>query len=413
MTQDSHCVVTKGDVEIRIPLKLKGIFSYFPTRALTADEIDACEEMEAICLTPGARVWDPNDDSWAEAESRHIDHEGNSVMPKPNKRRRLIEDDVTDVGSAIGEWITPEVSAQQWENAIDANINAHDMADYNQRESFWNLDQDDPIRAQVCDLTGILDTDQLLSSMEDGLVDSELVMAAGCTLPTEEDMGDSLFLGAEASATEATRFNTFTKEHLAKVWRLNEDEARRTLEVTTQLKRHDVDPLLSRQFGTNDRMLRYRCLRSTFFYTMMQIFVSDKGFVRVYGMTSVTQIPQAMKLFAKEVGTPNCFVYDPHANQKSKEVRDFCHSIGITLRILEERTQHANRAELYIGLLKEAVRKDMRETNSPLRLWCYCAERRASILTLTAKNLYQLEGTNPYTATLGEAGDISALCQFG
>ena len=54
----------------------------------------------------------------------------------------------------------------------------------------------------------------------------------------------------------------------------------------------------------------------------------------------------------------------------------------------------------------------MRETNSPLWLWCYCAKRRSSIFTLTAKNLYQLQGTNPYTATLGEIGDISALCQF-
>ena len=87
-------------------------------------------------------------------------------------------------------------------------------------------------------------------------------------------------------------------------------------------------------------------------FTMMQIFVSDKGFVKVYGMKSVTEIPAAIRLFAKEVGAPNCFVCDPHANQKSKEVREFCHKIGTTLRLVEERTQHANRAELYIGLLK-------------------------------------------------------------
>ena len=81
--------------------------------------------------------------------------------------------------------------------------------------------------------------------------------------------------------------------------------------------------------------------------------------------------------------------------------------------MLEENTQHTDRAELYIGLLKEAVRKDMRETHSPLRLWCHCAERRAQIFNLTAKNIFQLEGQNPHLATFGEMGDISNLCQFG
>ena len=51
-------------------------------------------------------------------------------------------------------------------------------------------------------------------------------------------------------------------------------------------------------------------------------------------------------------------------------------------------------AELYIGLLKEAVRKDMKDTDSPLRFWDYCAERRVKINNLTAKNLFQLHGSN-------------------
>ena len=98
---------------------------------------------------------------------------------------------------------------------------------------------------------------------------------------------------------------------------------------------------------------------------MMQIFVSDKGFVKVYGMKGLRQISDAIKLFAKEVGAPNAFVCDPHANQTSHQVRDFCHKIGSTLRVLEQGTQASNRAELYVGLIKEGIRKDMREMNSP------------------------------------------------
>ena len=33
-------------------------------------------------------------------------------------------------------------------------------------------------------------------------------------------------------------------------------------------------------------------------------------------------------------------------------------------------------------------------------------------MTLTANNLYQLQGQNPYMATLNDMGDISNLCLF-
>ena len=52
-----------------------------------------------------------------------------------------------------------------------------------------------------------------------------------------------------------------------------------------------------------------------------------------------------------------------------------CYNIGANLRVLEEGTTWANKAELYIGLLKESVSKDMKESNAPLVFWDYCVER--------------------------------------
>ena len=49
---------------------------------------------------------------------------------------------------------------------------------------------------------------------------------------------------------------------------------------------------------------------------------------------------------------------------------------------------------------------------SPLVLWDYSAERQAMILPLTARDLFQLQGSNPYTATFGEEGNIYNICQF-
>ena len=74
-------------------------------------------------------------------------------------------------------------------------------------------------------------------------------------------------------------------------------------------------------------------------------------------------------------------------------MRKFCNEIGTTLRLLEKNTPWSNKAELYIGIIKEAVRKDMKEANCPLAFWDYCIERRARINNLTAKNVFSLHGT--------------------
>ena len=92
-------------------------------------------------------------------------------------------------------------------------------------------------------------------------------------------------------------------------------------------------------------------------------------------------------------------------------MRKFCNEIGTTLRVLEKNSPWSNKSELYIGIIKEAVRKEMKEANSPLYFWDYCIERRERINKLTAKNVFSMHDTSPYTTLAGEEGDISNLCQ--
>jgi hypothetical protein len=101
---------------------------------------------------------------------------------------------------------------------------------------------------------------------------------------------------------------------------------------------------------------------------MCPTFVSDKGFVAIYPMQHQRDYFLALRQFAKEVGVPEVLVCDPHPTQTQQKVKEFCTQIGTTLRILEARTQWANRAELYVGLIQEATQKDMRATGSPLVL---------------------------------------------
>ena len=81
-----------------------------------------------------------------------------------------------------------------------------------------------------------------------------------------------------------------------------------------------------------------------------------------------SQVIQAVKQFAKEIGAPEVLVCDRSGEQSNDSLRAYCVDIGTTLRYIEEGTPWANKAELYIGLLKESIRKDLKESNCPLVL---------------------------------------------
>ena len=142
----------------------------------------------------------------------------------------------------------------------------------------------------------------------------------------------------------------------------------------------------------------------------MQLFVSDKGFVFVVPMKSKAEFPDAIKLFAKEIGVPTQLIMDPSGEQSSNRSKKLSHDMGMDVRYLEESTQWANLAENYIGILKEAIRHDLLESNAPLVLWDYCAEWRAKVHNLTAKDKFDMSNMNPFTRVTGDVADISNMC---
>ena len=147
--------------------------------------------------------------------------------------------------------------------------------------------------------------------------------------------------------------------------------------------------------------------------TCAQIFVTNKGFVYLVPMKSESQVLHAINKFNKTIGAPDALIHEASRAHNSQAVRKYCNEIGTTLRVLEENTPWSNKAELYMGIIKEAVQKDMKESNCPLVFWDYCMERRSCIYNLTAKDLFSLHGSNAHTSLTGDKGDISGICQFG
>ena len=86
------------------------------------------------------------------------------------------------------------------------------------------------------------------------------------------------------------------------------------------------------------------------------------------------------------------------------------------MRILEECTQWANRAELYVRLFRETVCKDILDTGFLLIFWDSCDEKKALIINMMVNNHFQLQGKIPYFAivsAVGEEGGIPNICNFG
>ena len=63
------------------------------------------------------------------------------------------------------------------------------------------------------------------------------------------------------------------EKHLLKIWCIDHDTAKRTLDVTSKLSVRKNDPKLSRNYGTKDCMLRCKRIKT---YFLMDTFFATK-----------------------------------------------------------------------------------------------------------------------------------------
>ena len=416
------------DSSLRIPLQLVGIFSCFQTRKPSEDELF---QFKKLFLTPDASDWNPHCTSFASNERSMLDFRGEiSEKSRWLKDPQIFENNDDDGAIHSLEPVTVE----KWNEQLDANISCAfscpcelEEADH---DGFTHAINSRGDVSKFSASIGSINTQSNESKQDlfDPLGPS--TMGWDKLEKSLESVLDPKLLSnvkAHLASAEAARPKGISPSALSKLWMIKENLAEGAIEQNTQLCRQSADNNLSRQYTTNDRMLRYKRLQSVFYtdtmfalknksvrqYTCCQVFVSDKGFVAVYPMRSQEEFPTALHWFCKEVGVPVNLIADAHRSQTSFEVRRFCDQVGTTMRVLEKGTPWANRAELYIGLLKEAVRKDLRESNALMSLWCYCIQRRAKIHNAIPRPLFQNKRLSPHSATFGAQGDISNICNFG
>ena len=142
----------------------------------------------------------------------------------------------------------------------------------------------------------------------------------------DDDTNEVLLDNLMASTAQAGKSRGVDPKHLSKIWRFSHEDVQRTIDVTTQTSIRTDDPVLSRNYSTNDRMLRYKRIKDLFFmdtffatkkggqssrgHTCCQLFVTDKGFIYVVPMKRKSEVLLAINPFAKEIGAPDSFVAD-------------------------------------------------------------------------------------------------------
>ena len=90
-SKENNSVYCK-DINLRIPLKIEGIFLVFETRRLNATEIAEAGEYGIVFISPDAYYWNPNCENWGDQEDLMLDQDGDIIQYEVKKPVEIIEE---------------------------------------------------------------------------------------------------------------------------------------------------------------------------------------------------------------------------------------------------------------------------------------------------------------------------------
>ena len=196
------------------------------------------DNADMLVLTPEGPTWNPHDSSYADNEENMLDWRGDMVEPKDRDRTILVEDLPDD------ERMISSATISLTENAaIDAVSSAADAVCK---------------RAHISSLTSpILNPALLSEALSERAAAGRFAMSVGST---NACLDEYLFHDAEAhdsceenfcaGAAHAEPPKGISAQSLSKIWRIDLDTAKKTLDVTTQKCKRTED--CNVHFSCND-----------------------------------------------------------------------------------------------------------------------------------------------------------------
>ena len=90
VSKDSHTIISE-DGDLRIPLRLHGLFSYFPTFVPDEGHYHSGSSSEHYLMTPTGSDWNPNTVTYRDAEDYYLDDNGEIIPTRLSKAREYKE----------------------------------------------------------------------------------------------------------------------------------------------------------------------------------------------------------------------------------------------------------------------------------------------------------------------------------
>ena len=224
--------------------------------------------------------------------------------------------------------------------------------------------------------------------------------------------------------------DNISAEEMARLLRIGLKTAERMLKATTA-KFIRTTGALSRRFRTDKAQLRYKQLSRIFgkFYcdylkvnvTSLRgykggvIYTNGLGFYKFIPCENKTSetTGRTLRYFLHVIGLPYSLHSDNHGNFKDGLFKKLMRKFGIYQTFTEPHSPWQNRAEPAIGEVKRYARNVMVATDTPIRLWCFCYEYTADLLSLLANGRFDLQGRTPYELIMHYTPDISEYVSFG
>jgi hypothetical protein len=244
----------------------------------------------------------------------------------------------------------------------------------------------------------------------------------------KDDLSSVLSRHVNIDAITHSRSRQLNPSDLASLWNIGIEPAKYTLHSTTQDYIRYKSGKLSRRVKTLAHQNRYNQLSgylgkfcsdtfksnvvSTRGNKTVQLFCNRGNYVKCYPMKSKGHAHHALDRLLHEVGIPSEMFTDGAKELTLSDWGTTCRKHKIPQATTEPHSPWQNPAELSGGIIKRQVRKLMKQTATPVRLWDYCWEYAAALRSLTATNNIYLDKRTPFELVHGYTPDISEYTTF-
>ena len=244
-------------------------------------------------------------------------------------------------------------------------------------------------------------------------------VVSGGPLSDDQLLAPKTFISTE-------RHSNTSPEDLSETWGISVQQAKLTLDATTQRHARSAIMPLSRRYRL-DRMYepkRLRCEMSSdtmdprcegmHGYRYCQVFSNKSMFCVAYPIERKSDCHVALKSFIRDYGASDSMITDGSGEQtsKDKEFSKCLRKYNIKQIITPPHRPNLNPVETVIKELRKRWYRAIFRTNCPQALWNYGLPHIAKLIQLTASNAANLKGRTPLEVVTGETPDISQYLDF-